>query len=102
MKYDPNEEYGKWVERVRAYEYGLALQRMAQGEPMEKIVEDMGRRITEKLLHPWLLKLKENAILRAEYDAGKSKKSYEENYLNRFPRVADHVVRDDEVNSNGK
>ena len=26
MKYDPNEEYEKWVERVRIYEYGIALQ----------------------------------------------------------------------------
>ena len=77
MRYDPNEDYGKWVERVRCYEYGLALQRMAQGEPLEQVVEEMGRRITDKLLHPLFLKINENAILKAEHDAEKSKKSYE-------------------------
>jgi len=97
MKYDPNEDYDQWVERVRIYEYGIALQRIAQGEPVVEIVEEMSRRISDKLLHPWLLKIKENSELQAEYDAEASKKSYKENYLDRFGPVADHVIDEDQV-----
>jgi glutamyl-tRNA reductase len=102
MKYDPKEDYAKWVEKVRIYEYGLALQRMAQGEPMMEIVEDMSRRITEKVLHPWLLKIKEDSVLRSEYDAEASKKSYEENYLKHNSPKPDHIVDNNEINTSGK
>jgi len=35
--------------------------------------------------------------LQAEYDAEASKKSYKENYLDRFGPVADHVIDEDQV-----
>lgn len=57
MKYDPNEPYEKWAERVRMFEYGHALQRIANGENPDKVLEDLARRLTEKLLHPILKKI---------------------------------------------
>jgi glutamyl-tRNA reductase len=97
MKHDPNEDYDKWVERVRIYEYGIALQRIAQGEPTEKIIEEMSRRITDKLLHPWLLKIKEDSSRQAEQEAEESRKRYKENYQDRIGPVADHVIDEDQV-----
>jgi glutamyl-tRNA reductase len=105
IKYDPNEDYDKWVERVRTYEYGLALQRMAEGEPIEKILEDLARRVSEKCIHPHLLKINEIAKEEAEvkYDLKNSAQRYKENYLDKFGPKADHVLDDDnEVNTNGK
>ena len=59
MKPNLDESYESWCQRVRIYEHGLALQRLAKGEAIEIIMQDMARRIEEKLLHP-LLKKEQN------------------------------------------
>jgi hypothetical protein len=59
MRRNPDESYESWCQRVRMYEHGLALQRLAKGEAIEVIMQDMARRIEEKLLHP-LLKKEQN------------------------------------------
>lgn len=52
MKPNPDESYESWCQRVKMYEHGHALQRLARGESIEVIMQDMARRIEEKLLHP--------------------------------------------------
>jgi glutamyl-tRNA reductase len=100
IKYDPNESYDKWVEKVRIYEYGLALQRIAQGEPMVEIVEEMSRRISEKILHPWLVAIKETVSERwTDEDNRESARRYKEQYLDRYGPVADHVIDEDHVDN---
>ena len=59
MRRYPDESYESWCQRVRLYEHGLALQRLAKGEAIEIIMQDMARRIEEKLLHP-LFKKEQN------------------------------------------
>ena len=59
MRRNPDESYESWCQRVKMYEHGLALQRLAKGEAIEVIMQDMARRIEEKLLHP-LLKKEQN------------------------------------------
>jgi hypothetical protein len=59
MKPNPDESYESWCQRVRMYEHGLALQRLARGDNIEIIMQDMARRIEEKLLHP-LIKKQQN------------------------------------------
>jgi hypothetical protein len=59
MRRNPDESYESWCQRVRLYEHGLALQRLAKGEAIEIIMQDMARRIEEKLLHP-LFKKEQN------------------------------------------
>jgi hypothetical protein len=59
MRRNPDESYESWCQRVRLYEHGLALQRLAKGEAIEVIMQDMARRIEEKLLHP-LFKKEQN------------------------------------------
>jgi glutamyl-tRNA reductase len=56
MKPNLDESYESWCERVRLYEHGHALQRLAKGESIEIIMKDMARRIEEKLLHPLIKK----------------------------------------------
>jgi glutamyl-tRNA reductase len=56
MKPNLDESYESWCERVRLYEHGHALQRLARGEAIEVIMKDMARRIEEKLLHPLIKK----------------------------------------------
>jgi hypothetical protein len=59
MRRNPDESYESWCQRVKMYEHGLALQRLAKGEAIEVIMQDMARRIEEKLLHP-LFKKEQN------------------------------------------
>ena len=56
MKPNPDESYESWCQRVQMYEHGHALQRLAKGENIEVIMQDMSRRIEEKLLHPLIKK----------------------------------------------
>ena len=91
MKYNPEESYEQWLERVRQLEYGIALQRIAKGDTVEEVMEDMSRRIIEKSLYPILKALRD---IPTNYDAEKSKKAYEDNYLSKTKPVADHVVDD--------
>ena len=90
MKYNPGEDYAAWLERVRMYEHGVALQQIASGEPVDKVLEAMSKRMVQKGLHP-LLKAIQNVP--TNYDSEESKKRYDENMKVRGP-VADHVVDD--------
>jgi glutamyl-tRNA reductase len=89
MRINEGESYESWANRVSMYEKGVALQRIAEGEPLEKVMEDMSRRITQKLLHSVIKAVKDSSA--DSYNNEESKKRYEEAYLkNRVP-VADHV-----------
>jgi glutamyl-tRNA reductase len=99
MKYDTNEEYDLWVERVRVHECNIALERIAKGEPADQVMEQMSRRISSKCLHPYFQKLNEHAV--KQYQEQDSEEA-NHRYLEKFGPVADHVLRDDEVNNNEK
>ena len=71
------------------YEYGRALQKIATGYDPNTVLEEMSMRIMNKLTHPLLNIL---AQPNSNYDPIESRKNYEKNYLNKFGKVADHVV----------
>jgi glutamyl-tRNA reductase len=73
MKYEPNESFEKWAERVRMFEQGLAMQRIAKGESTDRVLEDMARRIVEKLLHPVIKSLMPTPASAEEIEKGKQK-----------------------------
>jgi glutamyl-tRNA reductase len=89
LKYDPNEPYEKWIERVRIFEYGRALQRIAGGDSIELVMEEMSRKITDKMLHPILMSIKTPMPTKEEIQ--KSREKYEEIYLKRNKPAADQV-----------
>jgi glutamyl-tRNA reductase len=85
----PDESYQSWAERVRMFEHGRALQKIAQGEDVNKVMDDMARRIIDKMLHP---------IYRAlhvvpEMDLEESRRTYMET-MARVGPAADHVEVD--------
>ena len=90
MKPNPNESYEEWGKRVAMYEHGHAMMQIAQGKDPEQVLEQMSRRIMDKLLHPIFKAISESTA--TSYDAEESKRRYKENYLDKNPRrVADHV-----------
>ena len=87
MKYREGESFNEWSSRVSMFEKGHALQRIAKGDPIEQVLEDMSRRITDKLLHP-ILKVIQTPT--KDYDSEASKKRYEE-IMKNVGQAADHV-----------
>ena len=88
MRINPGESMESWANRVSMFEKGRAMQRIAQGEDVEKVMEDMSRRITEKLIHPVLKAISQQEI--SNFDSEKSSREYKEKMKN-VARAADHV-----------
>ena len=93
MKINEGESYEYWSERVRMFEHGWAMQQIAQGKDVEKTLEEMARRIMDKLMHPVY---KEIASTKSAYDADAARQAYREKFLNIVPRASDHI--DDTIN----
>ena len=95
MKLREGENFESWSHRVEMYERGVALQKIAEGEDEIKVLEDMSRRITQKLLHP-VFKLLQTPT---EFDVQKHRQKYEE-ALNGKISSSDHVDNDFESKYN--
>lgn len=89
MRIQANETYEQWAERVQQYEYDVALTKIAKGVSVDEAMEWMSRNITQKMLHPVFAELRNIPIDTAALT--QSKKNYEDVFLNRIPRAADHV-----------
>ena len=88
LKPRDSESYESWAERVRMYEQGHAMMQIAQGKDPEKVMEEMSRRIMDKLLHPIFKAIQKSA--NTELDVKNSAEHYKELMAKRGP-VADHV-----------
>jgi len=66
MKYQQNEDIRDWAQRVSMFERGVALQRLAKGDNLETILEDMSRRIVDKMMYPITKAVKEGAVIDQE------------------------------------
>jgi len=90
MKLKDGENFESWSKRVGMYERGVALQRIAEGEDELAVLEDMSRRITQKLLHP-VFKLLHNSEVK--FDPKQHRQEYEQ-ALNGKKVTADHIDTD--------
>ena len=88
MRIHPGETLESWANRVSMFEKGRAMQRIAQGENIEIVLEDMSRRIKEKLIHPRLKALGEKKI--SKFDSEQSNRKYME-IMKNVAKAADHV-----------
>jgi glutamyl-tRNA reductase len=88
MKPFPDESYESWVERVRMFEHGAALQEIALGKPVDEVMEKMSKRMMDKFLHPIY---KEINSSKKVMDMEESRRSYQERYIDQRTPVADHV-----------
>ena len=86
MKQKEDETYEQWIERARLYEYGLALQRIAEGEDADKVMDSMSKRLMQKMMHPIIKEITKPV----DKDLSESKKRYEE-IMNRKGLNSDHV-----------
>jgi glutamyl-tRNA reductase len=82
-----DEPYESWASRVEMFERGRALQKLAQGESIESVMEEMSRRIMEKLLHPVYKKIRESI---PERDLETDKQAYYAK-MKLIGPAADHV-----------
>jgi hypothetical protein len=53
-------------------------------------MEEMAKRMAQKIMHPVYKAIKDSSTI--SIDLEQSKKQYEENYLNKVARAADHVL----------
>jgi len=91
MRKRPDETMESWAARVEMFEKGRALQRIAEGDDPDIVIEDMSRRVMDKLLYPIL-----NAIHNSvpdDYDVDKGRREYEET-MKSVGKAADHVDSD--------
>jgi glutamyl-tRNA reductase len=89
MKPKDNESYESWAERVRMFEHGRALQKIAQGEDVNVVMDDMARRIIDKMLHPIYKELQKIEPI----DLEESRQAYWEK-MEKIGPAADHVEVD--------
>ena len=82
----PDESYQSWAKRVRMFEHGRALQKIAQGEDVNLAMDDMARRIVDKMLHPIYRELQKIEPV----DLEESRRTYMET-MSRVGPAADHV-----------
>jgi glutamyl-tRNA reductase len=71
------------------FEKGHAMQRIARGDDIKQVIEDMSRRITGKLTHPILKSFNQTELPSVE----ESRKKYEE-IMKNVAKAADHVDTD--------
>jgi len=88
MKIKPGESMESWAGRVQMFETGRAMQRIAQGDNIDAVLEDMSRRITEKLMHPMLKALDKQQI--SGFNSEQSNRKYME-IMKNVAKAADHV-----------
>lgn len=88
MRINPNESLESWASRVSMFEKGRAMQLIARGDNIDLVLEDMSRRIVEKLMHPVLKTIAENSI--SKFDSVESRRIYMEK-MKDVAKAADHV-----------
>ena len=89
MRIKPGESLESWADRVGMFEKGHAMQRIARGDDIKQVIEDMSRRITGKLIHPILKSLNQTEVPSVK----ESRKKYEE-IMKNVAKAADHVDTD--------
>jgi glutamyl-tRNA reductase len=88
VKINEGESYESWSERVRMFEHGHAMMQIAQGKDVDRVMEEMARRIMDKLMHPIFRAI---AISQPIYDMEAGKQEYKEKFLDRVARASDHI-----------
>lgn len=92
QRINPDESFEDWVARVREFELAAALKDLAHHENAQDILEQMSRKIINKIMHPIKLAWLENEV--HEYNRDGSRFDYDEYYIKRFAPKADHITRD--------
>ena len=91
LRLQPDESFESWANRVNEYEIARARKRLAKGEDIDLVLEEMSKAVSQKLLHPILNIIRDSAS--GSFDAETNRKSYDECMKHIGPR-ADHIQVD--------
>jgi len=91
LRIQPDESFESWANRVNEYEIARACKRLAKGEDIDLVLEEMSKAVSQKLLHPILNIIRDSAS--GSFDAETNRKSYDECMKHIGPR-ADHIQDD--------
>lgn len=91
LRIQPDESFESWANRVNEYEIARACKRLAKGEDIDLVLEEMSKAVSQKLLHPILNIIHDSAS--GSFDAETNRKSYDECMKHIGPR-ADHIQDD--------
>jgi glutamyl-tRNA reductase len=75
MRPNPDETFESWANRVEMFEKGRALQELARGRDIEIVIEEMSRRIVDKMMSPVFKAIRESSKI--DFDMAKSRAHYE-------------------------
>lgn len=84
-----DESFSEWASDVQKFETERARRKIANGENIDAVIDDMTRRIAAKLMHPFMKVVRESAHI--ERDAEAEKAAYFAK-INQNPRPADQVT----------
>jgi glutamyl-tRNA reductase len=91
LRIKPDESFESWANRVNEYEIDRARKRLAKGEDIDVVLEEMSKAVSQKLLHPILNIIRDSAG--GSFDVEANKKSYNE-YMKHIGPRADHIQED--------
>ena len=89
MRHNKDETYESWVKRAQMFERGYAIQRITKGDDPDVVLEDMSKRLMQKMLSPLYSALRESSNVVFDHEA--SKLEYKQKYLDKNKPKADHV-----------
>lgn len=75
------------MDQIAQQELDRILKKIKNGKDPDAAAEELATRITNKILHPILLELKKPQ----EFDIDTGRKEYEENYIKKYKKTADHM-----------
>ena len=93
MKIQPNESIESWAERVKVFEKDRALKHIAKGIAVDVVLEELSRRIMDKLLHPILHAVRQSSTELDMEQFEKDKQAYYEQ-MKHVGKAADHIDTD--------
>jgi glutamyl-tRNA reductase len=88
MRPEPGETFDSWSKRVAMFEKGRAMQEIAVGRDVEKVMEEMSKRIVDKLMHPVYKFIRDATPTTFDLEASKAR--YNE-IMGKKGLTADHV-----------
>jgi hypothetical protein len=88
IKQEKDETYESWADRARIFEHNIAIKRIAKGDDIHIVLDQMSNKLMQKLLNPIYSALKTS---NSTYDNIVSRAEYKRIYLDKNKPNADQV-----------
>ena len=88
IKQEKDESYESWANRAQVFERDFAVKRIVNGDDVYVVLDEMSKRLMQKLLNPIYAALKKSHTV---YDSEASIAEYKRIYLDKNKPKADQV-----------